>query len=239
MSTCHEPEHVCPRPQRLEVLTKAKFFARLAPLDIALLDDRMHVRSYAEGDYVYQAGQPATSLYVLAAGRLKLMRPSANGQDTLLDVITPGGLFGTLGELGDATYRDSAIALTTMCALSIDAGAFHEVLTEHPPVALAVLQDMGERLARSHEVVRGLVADTVAQRVAATLLSLADKVGYPQGSAIQLDLPLTRADLAAMTGATTESVSRVMSEFRREGLVETGRKWTQILDEDGLRAIAQ
>ena len=238
MTECNHSDHVCPRPVRFEVLTRAKFFAALDPDDVARLDDRMQVRSYEAGDAVYGAGQDATRLFVLAAGRLKLMRPSVNGQDTLLDVITPGGLFGTLGELGDPTYRDSAIALTDVCALSLEADAFHEVLREHPPVALAVLQDMADRLARSQEVVRGLAADTVEQRVAATLLSLAAKVGQERGGVTLLELPLSRADLAAMTGATTESVSRVMSKLRRDGLVETGRQWTKILNSAGLTRIS-
>ncbi len=238
MSECDHAEHVCPRNVRLDVLTRAKFFAELAPDDVASLDDRMQVRSYEAGDAVYSAGQDANQLFVLASGRLKLMRPSPSGQDTLLDVITVGGLFGTLGELGDPRYLDSAIALTDVCALSISSADFHDVLREHPPVALAVLQDMADRLAQSREVVRGMAADTVEQRVAATLLSLADKVGRESRDRIILDLPLTRADLAAMTGATTESVSRVMSRLRRDGLVETGRKRTDLLDVAGLEARA-
>ncbi len=238
MTECDHAEHVCPRNVRLSVLTRAKFFAALPPDAIERLDDRMQVRSYAPDDAVYSAGQDAAQLFVLAAGRLKLMRPSPSGQDTLLDVITPGGLFGTLPELGNPHYLDSAIALTDACTLSISAADFHTLLREHPPVALAVLQDTANRLARSHEVVRGLAADTVEQRVAGTLLSLANKVGRESHDRVILDLPLTRADLAAMTGATTESVSRVMSRLRRDGLVETGRKRTDLLDVAGLAARA-
>jgi CRP-like cAMP-binding protein len=230
--------HSCPRPLRLEVLARVPFFAGLGAEQIADIDTSMGVRGYAAGDRVYHAGDEATHLFVLAAGRVKLQRTSPAGQDVLVDVVVPGGLFGSLSTLGDPTYPDTAEALTVACALHIGAEEFRAVLTRHPPVALAVLDDLAHRLERAHQSVRRLSGDTVEQRVAATLLGLADKVGQPRDGAVLLQLPLTRADLAAMTGSTTESVSRAMSRLRRAGLVETGRRWTAITDRDGLASRA-
>lgn len=229
-------EHTCPRPVRLNVLTRAPYFAGLAEEQIEYLDSLMHVRSYSVGEAIYHSGQDATRLFVVASGRIKLLRPSASGQDTLIDVMVPGGMFGTLSELGDPAYRDSAVALTPVCVLSMSDADFHTVLRAHPSVALAALADVAQRLAHSQETVRAMAADTVAQRVAGRLVQLADKVGVAhEDGTIRLEVPLTRADLAAMVGSTTESVSRVMSRLRADGLVTSGRGWTSVRDLDALR----
>jgi CRP-like cAMP-binding protein len=221
------------------VLAHSRFFAGLPADQIAEIDRRMQVRGYTADEAIYQVGQPASTLFVLATGRVKLVRPALDGQDVLVDVVTPGGLFGTLSSLGEPSYPDTAQALTVSCALGISAEQFREVLRAHPGVALAVLDDLAGRLEQAHQSLRHRSGGSVEQRVAATLLALADKVGQPRDGATLLQLPLTRSDLAAMTGTTTESASRVISTLRREGILTTGRRWTAIIDRDRLAALAQ
>lgn len=235
--SCEVP-HTCPRRLRLDVLAHAPYFTNLDPEAIASIDARMQVTGYAEGDLIYRAGEPASHLFFLATGRVKVLRPSLGGNDVLIDIITPGGMFGSVSALGDATYPDTAEALTVSCALRISAGDFTNVLTAHPSVALAVLDDVAHRLEQAHESVRTLSGGTVEQRVAATLLTLADKLGEERAEGLLLQLPLSRADLAAMTGTTTESVSRTLSRLREQRVIETGRRWTAVRDREALTRIA-
>ncbi|NKZ06852.1 Crp/Fnr family transcriptional regulator [Actinomadura latina] len=234
---CAKPHH-CPRRMRLKVLSQARFFTGLDIGEITAIEARMRVRGYAEGERIYPAGARADHLFVLASGRVKLVRPTPDGQDVLVGIVTPGGLFGTLTTLGEPEFTDSAETLTVSCALSISADDFRAVLRRHPSVALAVVDDLAHRLEEAHQAVRRLSGGTVEQRVAATLLTLAGRLGEPRGGAVLLQLPLTRSDLAAMTGSTTESVSRAMSRLRKEGVIETGRRWTSIVDRDRLVRLA-
>lgn len=236
--SCEAP-HACPRPLRLDVLAHAPYFAGLSRDEIAGIDQRMHVRGYAAGEVVYRSNDPATHLFILATGRVKVLRPSLEGTDVLVDVVTAGGMFGSVSALGQSLYPDTAEAMTVSCALRISAADFRDVLQQHPGVALAVLDDVASRLEEAQQTVRRLSGGTVEQRVAATLLTLADKLGEPRGNSVLLQLPLSRADLAAMTGTTTESVSRTLSSLRRQGLVETGRRWTAVTDRAGLEALVR
>lgn len=234
---CEAP-HSCPRGLRLEVLAHTPYFADLPAAALEDIDRRLQVRGYQEDEVIHRIGTPADGLYLLAQGRVKVVRPTAEGTDVVIDVVTPGQMFGSLAALGHATYPDTAQALTVSCALRISAADFRAVLAEHPDVALRVLDEVATRLEHTRERVRRLSGGTVEQRVAGTLLALADQVGERRGDAVLLQLPLTRSDLAAMTGTTTESVSRTLSRFRRDGLVETGRRWTSVTDRDGLEAVA-
>lgn len=231
--------HMCPRPVRLEVLRNMPLFAELTTAEIIGMEPQIHARGYRAGEFFYRHGENAASLFVVALGTTKLIRPSSHGQDVVLNILGPGEGCGTLGILGQPVYPDSAVALTDSCALEISAGVFKDAMERHPRLALTVLDEVLHRFEQSQETIRGLSVDNVRQRVAAALLVLADKLGDPQAGTIALRLPLTRTDLAALTGMTPETVSRVMSSLRDDGIVDTGRRWTTVLDRSRLAAAAE
>jgi len=94
------------------------------------------------------------------------------------------------------------------------------------------------RLQIAHEQIRQLSAQPAASRVAAALLALGRKLGEPRDGAVLIEMPLSREDLAAMTGATVETVSRIMSKLRAQGVIRSGRRWVAIADHDRLAALA-
>lgn len=224
----------------MQVLARVPLFADLSEHQLDSVDRRMVSLSWGEGDALFTAGEPADHLYVLAAGRAKLSRPASTGSEVVVDLLAPGDLFGALSTLGQPVYAETAWALTTTCALRIDPRSFRQVLLEHPQVGLRVLDDVACRLAEARSGMGQQSMSTVAQRVAATLLRLADKLGQERSGnqGILLQLPLTRVDLASMAGSTPESVSRVMSQLRRDGVIDSGRRWTAVLDRDRLAAVA-
>jgi CRP-like cAMP-binding protein len=238
-STCAQPHH-CPRPMRMRILAQVPIFEGLTGDELDRIDRRMVSLSWAEGDELYVAGAPAEYLYVVAAGHVKLLQPVANGSDAIVDIVGPGELFGSLDVVGRPVHTETTEALVTTCALRIDTRAFREVLLQHPQVALRVLDGVTALLRGARFDASEHPTSTVAQRVATTLLRLADKFGQPgaSGDGTLIQLPLSRADLAAMTGSTPESVSRAMSRFRNDGLIDSGRRWTSILDRDALAQLS-
>jgi CRP-like cAMP-binding protein len=138
--------------------------------------------------------------------------------------------------LGDDTYPDTAYAQTD-ASDSIEAADYrdHAALS---PVVLAVLAIMQERLRAAQDLVRQLSAEPVESRIAAALLRLAARMGRVEGDRILIQTPLSRQDLADMVGTTLETASRVVSQFRKDGLIESGRQWIAILDRQKLAALA-
>ena len=215
-----------------------KSHIELSDDDIVGIDALMQVRGFEAGTHIYSAGSPSGNLFVLAEGKVKLTRTTAAGREVVVDIIGPGQLFGALPTLGQPRYSDSAVALTVSCALRISSDDFEAVMLRHPTVAVAVVSSLARELEESRRTIKLLSGSSVERRVANALLRLAAKVGEKQGASMLLQVPLTRGDLAAMTGTTTESVSRVMSRLQKEGVVETGRGWTSILDVPALQAVA-
>ncbi|MBE7325190.1 Crp/Fnr family transcriptional regulator [Nocardioides sp. Y6] len=226
--------HECPRPVRLHVLSRAPYFVDLTEPELDAVDALMRTSTYAEGETIFLAGDVADALYVVAEGRVKVSQSTADGTETVTDILVPGEVCGAVGASGEPEHRQSATALVNSCVLRIGQADFRKVLARDARVGLRVLDDVADRLARAQADV-GETTETVAQRVASVLLRLADKLGKDRGAdGILLEVPLSRADLAGLARSTPESVSRVMSRWKRAGIVDSGRRWTALLDRDAL-----
>lgn len=227
----------CSPAEQRRLLGNAPFFNRVSAAEVEDIQASFRQAHHAAGQTIHHAGEEATRLSIVAAGRVKLARMALDGQEVLLDILGPGDYFGSLANLGDRTYREDATAHTECCVLYTTAGEFDRLLKRYPVVALATLDIVSERLRDAHETIEQISTYPVERRVAATLIKLAGQAGRAGEESVLIEMPLSRQDLAGMTGAQVETVSRVISDFRRRGLVESGRNWIAVRDMDGLGEI--
>ncbi len=230
--------HQCTISTRLKILGQLPFFQDLSASDLEQVNSLFHEQDYQVDDVICLAGEPAEQLFVFADGRVRLLHHSLSGKNILLNLLTPGEFFGALSGLGDEVYPDTAQAQYASCILVISRDAFRQVIQRHPGVAAKVIEIMAGRLRAANERVHLLSILPVEGRIASVLLMLSDKFGEKQAIGLLLQVPLSREDLAGMTGTTTESASRVMSQFQKDGLVRSGRGWVAVVDREGLQAIA-
>jgi CRP-like cAMP-binding protein len=231
--------HQCSIDLRLEILANLPFFAGLTQAELEQANRLFHEKGFQPEEAIYYAGDPAGRLYVVAEGRVKLMRHTLAGKDVLLDILRSGEFFGDLSASDGNVYPETAQPMTPACILVIEAEDFRRILDHHPSVALKVLDIMSARLQAAYEQVRQLNTFSAEQRIAYVLLLLSDKLGEQSEVGWLIQAPLGRHDLAALTGTTTETTSRVISRFTKEGLIHTGRGWIAVVNRPGLAAIAE
>lgn len=229
--------HLCTPAVRLQALGKVPLFEGLEEAELAVVDTQCHVQDFSAGDAIYHTGGAASQFYVVANGLVKATRFNADGHETLLDILGSGDFLGALPALGPHEYTDTAWAMTPLCLLGLDAGAFQTIMDQFPSVARATLRGVSHRLTESQEAVHLLSGASLEQRLASTLLLLAAKNGTSWDGGTLVQVPLSRDDLAAMTGAATESVSRLLSTWRRAGIIETGRRWIAICNNEALETL--
>lgn len=232
-----DPE-VCSLDYRLKIIGRLPFFKHLPAEAISKVNALFHDRDVSADERIYFEGDEAGHLYLVAMGKVKLVRNTASGRNVLLDILHGGDYFGSLSTFGGRVHTETAIAQTDCCILQISSEDFDTILAEYPDVTRKVLEAVSKRLTESQEIVKQLSAYTVEQRIASALLRLAGKLGETRGQGVLIQLPFSRQDLAAMTGSTTETVSRVMSRFAEDGLVKSGRKWVTITDKKRLEELA-
>lgn len=229
--------HLCTPAVRLQALGKVPLFEGLDESELAVVDALCRTQDFVTGEAVYHVGEAANHVYVVVSGLVKTIRSNADGHETLLDIHSTGDFLGALPALGPHEYTDTAWAMTPICLLDLGADAFETVMQQFPSVARATLRDVSRRLTESQETVHLLAGASLEQRLASTLLLLAAKSGEPWEGGTLVQIPLSRDDLAAMTGAASESLSRLLSTWRRDGIIDTGRRWIAICDAEALERL--
>lgn len=229
----------CTHAVKLSVLRQLPFLADLTDSEVQGLCGIFRDTGYASGQAVYVAGEPARRLFVVASGKVKIVRTGPDGQDLLVDMLSDGDFFGSLERLGEERYSEGAVAHVQSCVLAASAEDFQSILARFPPVSVRLVSILAGRLRSAHEKLQMLSGLSVEARIASILLRLASRFGeaHPLGTLIQL--PLSREELAEMAGTTTESASRVTSRFSRDGLIRTGRRWVAVSDRDRLAVAAE
>jgi len=188
------------------------------------------VRTVEENEYFFFQGDAAQYLYVLISGQAKLMQSNPNGQQVNLRTLHPWQLFGALGAVrAEAFYPATAQALEESSALAIESGFLHKLLEASPHIAFDLMTLMTSYIQEMQTRYRELATEKVEQRVANALIRLAGQSGIKSAVEAGIELSLSRQDVAEMTGTTVYTVSRLISEWERQGIIETGRERIRII----------
>lgn len=190
------------------------------------------------GVAVFEQGAPATRFYLLVHGRLKATQLTGDGQRVLVRVVNPGDLFGFVRALGRRDYPATATASQDSLVLAWPTSQWEPLLVRHPGFALNTVQAIGERLQEAHVRFCELATEEVERRVAHTVLRLVQQSGRPEAEGIRIDFPVTRQDIAEMTGTTLHTVSRILSAWEDRGLVVGGRQKLLVRDPQQLMRVA-
>ena len=187
----------------------------------------------------FRQGDPAAHIYVLLTGEVKLAELHPDGHEVIHRMIWPGEVFGGIAAWGDSTYPVSAEAMLKTEAFTWEGPTMMRLLERYPAIALNTLHLM---IARVHELqnrVTELTMERVEQRLARAFRRLAAHAGRRVDRGTLIDLPLSRQDVAELTGTTLYTASRIISHWEALGVVEAGRERVLILKPDRLDAIAE
>jgi CRP/FNR family transcriptional regulator, dissimilatory nitrate respiration regulator len=183
----------------------------------------------AEG-CLFAEGEPASGIFLLLSGRVKVVRRSRAGREQVLHEEGPGSTLGEVPVFDGQGYVGSAIAVDGCSALFVPRQALLSVIDRHPEVARRVIQVLSARVRRFALLAADLSLRDITQRVAALILREAARTG---GDTVSLDA--TREELASQLGTVREEVSRAFSELRDRGILEVARRRIRILDLKQLR----
>jgi len=219
----------------------AKAIPLFTALDGAALDEvkaAAQMRRVGAGATFFREGDPASSFFVLDSGSVKLTQLTPEGHQVVLRLVGPGDAFGGVAAFGGGTYPITAEAVTDAAALEWLGSVMTRLMERHPRLALNALQFVASRLHELEVRYRQLATEKVERRVARALLRLVQQAGRPIEAGVLIDLPLSRDDIAQMTGTTLYTVSRIVSRFETDGLLEAGRQRVVIRDSKALARIA-
>lgn len=191
------------------------------------------------GDAVFQQGQAADSFFILLHGHLKVMQTTAEGNQVMVRYVIPGEVFGIAKAMRRPSYPASCFAVEESIVLGWPSSEWDRFVSGNLQFAANALQTVGERLHDAHARIQELSTEEVEQRVARCILRLVDSSGEETHEGIAINFPITRQEIAEMTGTTLHTVSRLLSAWKERGLVDTGRKRVTVRKVDDLIRLAE
>jgi len=194
---------------------------------------------YPKGSSVFQQDEEAHSFFILLHGHLRVMKVTPDGQQVVVRFVTPGEIFGIAMAMGRTTYPATATAVVDSVALVWPSAAWPRLVARHPSLAVNMMQTVGSRLQDTHTRVIEMSTEQVERRVAHALLRLAQQAGRKGEDGILIDFPISRQDVAEMTGTTLHTVSRLLSAWEDQGLVGSGRQRISIRNPHKLFLLAE
>ena len=211
-------------------------------MDDVELDDvisRATALRIPKGAAVFEQGETAKAFYVLLNGRLKVMKLTPDGQQVVIRFVVPGDIYGIAKALNREDYPATATALVDSVTLAWDMAVWDEFMDRHPAFARNVMRMLGRRIEEAHTRLKEMATQDVEHRVAHAVLRLVSQSGRNVEGGVLVDFPVTRQEIAEVSGTTMHSVSRVLSAWENAGLVVVGRQKVIVCDLERLSRIAE
>ncbi len=190
---------------------------------------------YRKGQVIFQEGETLNGVYCVKDGVCKLTKLSENGKDQVVKLVVKGGILGKRSLVSDESANLSAVALNDMEMCFIPKSEIMADLQKNPSFTIDVLKTMAEDLKNADNSLVNMAQKSVKRRMADILMYVQDNFG--NDSEGFLSIVLSREDYASIVGTATESAIRILSQFKKEGLISTAGKRIKIEDANGLKWI--
>lgn len=221
-----------------ELLRKVLFFRRLAPEVRARVAAVSHLRTHERGDLIFAEGDPAHAFMLILGGRVKVFKATPGGKEIILEIFGAGDPLGAVAVYEGAPFMASALTLEPTEILSIDHRDFAQLLEANPAFVRGLLSGLTIRLAELTRRLAELTGARVEARFARLFLKLDEQIGRDERNARFVAMPLSRQELADLTGTTIETAIRIMSRWQKEEVLLTEKGGFLVVDRAALEDAA-
>jgi len=226
------------RPECIEcdVFNKS-YFSDLKIDDLENLRYEKSASFYKAGQIVFQEDGRAVGVYCLHSGKIKLYKVDSDGREQIIRFVTSGELFGYSSVIGSRFNQITAEAIEDSIICFIDRSFFSDLILKYPDINKTLICSLGTMLNDAEDKIISLAHKHVRERLAEALLVLCRKF-HPEGCKDNNVLKLSREDLANIVGSATETIIRLLSQFREEKLVNIEGRSIILKDIQRLKKLA-
>jgi len=192
-------------------------------------------KTIKKGEVIFEEGETLNGVYCVKDGVCKLSKLSENGKDQIVKMVVKGQLLGQRSLISDESSNLQATAINDMEVCFIPKSEIIADLQKNPKFSFDVLKDMAHDLKESDDIIVNMAQKSVRQRLAETLIYIHESFGVNSDGT--LSILLSREDYASIVGTATESAIRVLSQFKKDGLISTVGKFIKIENLNGLKRV--
>jgi CRP-like cAMP-binding protein len=217
-------------------LRRCALFAHVDDAGLRVLAGLMRPRRFRRNEVIFHQQDVGDSLHIVVDGGVKIVLPSAEGEEAIIASLKPGDFFGELALLDGSPRSTTATALEPTETLALPRDQFLRLLPEDPRLVTALLKALAGELRRLTGHVEELHFLDLAGRLTMRLVRLVRDIDPTAHGRVELDWPFTQSDLAAMIGGTRQSVNKLLSGLVEDGLLQIDRDTLVISDLAALEA---
>lgn len=199
---------------------KVSLFSSLSDKDLNKVVSLVTQKSFDKGDAIFSEGEIFDKLFIINSGSMKVYKYSKDGKEQILYILKEGEFLGDLNLLKKDTFKFSATALEATNICIIHKNDFDVLMNNNPNISIKVLEYAHDRITSLENLVQTLTTKDVEVRLATLLLNLSKTFGVKTAKGIEITLSLTREDMANFIGVTRETISRKLSLFQNENIIE-------------------
>jgi CRP/FNR family transcriptional regulator len=214
------------------VIKRCPLFSGATETDLSHLTEVCKHREYAKGEVLFSEGEEARGFFVVASGKVKIYKLSPEGKERILHIVHPGGTFAEAAIFGDGLYPAYAEPLEKSQLLFFPKREFLALLRDHSQIAINMIGGLSRFLRQFATQIEELTFKDVPARLARYLLDLAGD------EATQVELPISKSQLASNLGTVSETLSRTLRKLSDEDVVRVNGKMIEILDYDRLEDLS-
>ncbi|SDF66437.1 Crp/Fnr family transcriptional regulator [Sporolituus thermophilus] len=204
----------------IEHLKKLPIFADLSDRQLAEIHNLTTERLYRKGMVIFMEGEPGEGFHFVKSGKVKIVKMTDDGREHIIHILGPGDLFAEVLLFNNRPYPATAIAAEDARVGIIKNTELERLVLNNNRLALQLIKALSQRLLYAQQKIKNLALNDVTARTAETLLRLGKQHGRRTARGIEVDLGLSRQDLASLVGTTRETVTRTLSALKKDRLID-------------------
>ena len=212
--------------------------SRLSKEELVAFKSQLERSVYPRGHVVFEQGERPQELFLIHRGLVKITRATLGGREVIVELLFPGDLCGVMCALDCVPYPVSGCCLSEVELSVIPLSRFEALSEQFPGLVTKAVPVCREKMRHQRTMMVGMAVERAEQRAARILLLLADKLGRREANRVVVPRLVDRYEFAQLIGTTLETGVRILSQFRKQGIIEeTDYDWT-LLEEQAMREMA-
>lgn len=210
-------------------------FCDLHPEKLHDVSEHKILNTYKKGQTLFVQGNPAFGIFCVKKGNIKLTKTGADGKESIVKIAKAGNVLGHRSLFSHTPYSATATAIEDVEVCFIEKKFINELMLQGPEVSMRVIQQLSSSLGAAEDRLASMSQKNVRERLAELLLVLKESHGVKvAGDKISLEIKLTREEMASLIGTAPETLIRLISEMKDEGILEQTGKTLIILNHEAL-----
>jgi CRP/FNR family cyclic AMP-dependent transcriptional regulator len=219
---------------KYDYLRQISIFSELKDEHLEKIHQISLLRKYGKGRIIIMEGEPGEAFFYVKSGLVKISKLSSDGREHILHILNEGHIFAEVTLFSKTVYPATAEVLEEAEIGIIKNEDLEKVLMQNPELSLQLIKYLNRRLVEAHMKIRNLALYDTYGRSAQALIKLAEDYGKDTGKGIELDLNISRQELANIVGTTRETVIRALTTFKKERSIDIDKNTITIIDMDKL-----